>query len=92
MNKWRYELENIGVFFENYRSGQVRSVKVWYDDNDINDDKLISHKFDVTVVTDVTEPKQDAFIADLCGYSAKDEKVPTEGKNRNLGDLWAKVI
>lgn len=70
MNKWRYELESLDVYFENYRTRQVRSVKVWYDDNDINDDKIDSAKNDVTVVTDVIEPKENALVADLWDYSA----------------------
>lgn len=68
MNKCRDELENLGVYFENYRTGQVRSVKVWYDDNDINDDKNDSGK------NDVTESKGTALVADLCDYFVEGEK------------------
>ncbi len=46
MNKWRYELEENGVYFESYRDKNVRSLKIRYepvgDDGDVKYDENIA--------------------------------------------------
>ena len=72
MNKWRYELEDNGVYFESYRSNGKRGLSIKYhtesDDSDVKDGiNVCVHSF-VNVDPIVPVTNCELISGDVCDY------------------------